>query len=87
MPTNPYFNKTTVKSEQTLVQDLVDESIKIHGIDMVYLPRTLVNVDEILVKTNCQSLKRVSFLRCMLKTLKASRRRRNHDAVWFGDQR
>ena len=47
MAVNPYFNKRTVSSEQTLVQDLVDEAIQIHGIDMVYIPRTLVNEDEL----------------------------------------
>ena len=62
MPTNPYFNKTTVKSEQTLVQDLVDESIKIHGIDMVYLPRTLVNVDEIFGEDKLPKFEKGKFL-------------------------
>ena len=47
MAVNPYFNKRTVSSEQTLVQDLVDEAIQIHGIDMVYIPRTLVNEDQL----------------------------------------
>jgi len=47
MATNQYFNKFKNTPEQNLVQDLVDESIKIHGIDCVYIPRTLVNVDEI----------------------------------------
>ena len=47
MPVNPYFNKRSVSSEQNLVQDLVDEAIQIHGIDMVYIPRTLVNEDEL----------------------------------------
>ena len=47
MATNQYFNKFNNTAEQTLVQDLVDETIKIHGVDMVYVPRTLVNVDEI----------------------------------------
>ena len=47
MAVNPYFNKRTVSSEQNLVQDLVDEAIQIHGIDMVYIPRTLVNEDEL----------------------------------------
>ena len=47
MAVNQYFNKFNNSPEQNLVQDLVDESIKIHGIDCVYIPRTLVNVDEI----------------------------------------
>ena len=40
MATNQYFNKFAFKNEQTLVQDLVDETIKIHGVDMTYIPRS-----------------------------------------------
>ena len=47
MATNPYFNKFKNKAEQTLVQDIVDESIKIHGVDMVYALRSLQNEDEL----------------------------------------
>lgn len=46
MATNPYFRKA-VRSEQDLIDDLSVEVIKIHGFDMVYLPRTLVEKDEI----------------------------------------
>jgi hypothetical protein len=47
MATNPYFNKFKSKPEQQLIDDLVTEAIKIHGIDTVYIPRTLVSEDEI----------------------------------------
>jgi hypothetical protein len=44
MPTSPYFptyyGGTT--GEQGLVQDLVDEQIKLFGTDIYYLPRTLI---------------------------------------------
>jgi hypothetical protein len=46
MATNQYFNKFAARNEQTLVQDLVDEAIKIHGVDMVYIPRTVENTDD-----------------------------------------
>lgn len=46
MATSFYFNKQPF-TEQKLVEDLVVESIKIHGIDLKYLPRTLVNQDQI----------------------------------------
>ena len=52
MATNQYFNKFAAKNEQTLVQDLVDETIKIHGVDMTYIPRTLQNEDEVLGDAN-----------------------------------
>ena len=47
MPLNPYFNNFTYAGEQTLIEDLVIESIKMYGHDMVYCPRTLNNVDSI----------------------------------------
>ena len=46
--TNPYFNKFNYTPEQMLMQDLADESIRIKGIDVYYLPRTLVNEDRLL---------------------------------------
>lgn len=46
MARNPFFNQyTQVASEQTLVEDLIIESIKIYGHDVYYLPRTHVNLD------------------------------------------
>lgn len=46
MVTSLYFNKQP-SSEQDLVEDLVVESIKIHGVDLKYLPRTLIDQDQI----------------------------------------
>ena len=48
MATNQYFNKFAFKNEQTLVQDLVDETIKIHGVDMTYIPRVVDDLDDTL---------------------------------------
>ena len=45
MATNSYFHHQN--NEQDLVEDLTVEAIKIYGKDMVYLPRTLVNKDEL----------------------------------------
>lgn len=46
MAVSYYFNKQP-RNEQSLIEDLVVESIKINGIDIKYLPRTLVNQDQI----------------------------------------
>lgn len=42
MPTNVYFNNfpKNITSEQLLIEDLVIESLKIHGMDVWYMPRT-----------------------------------------------
>lgn len=37
--TNRYFNLYQQKQEQSLVNDLVEEAIKIHSIDAIYIPR------------------------------------------------
>jgi len=47
MPRNVYFSQA-VKSEQNLYEDLIIESLKIYGQDVYYIPRTLVNRDDIL---------------------------------------
>lgn len=47
MPTNHYFNHETVHQEQRLIEDLVIESIKIHGSDMIFIPRSVVHEDKL----------------------------------------
>jgi hypothetical protein len=47
MPRNVYFSQA-VRSEQNLYEDLVIESLKIFGQDVYYIPRSLVNRDNIL---------------------------------------
>lgn len=39
---NPFFTQGS-NGEQNLVQELVDEHIRMHGIEFVYMPRTFVN--------------------------------------------
>lgn len=46
MPTNIYFSQK-VKSEQSLYEDIIIESLKIYGQDVYYLPREIVNEDKI----------------------------------------
>ena len=53
MPTSPYFPSYYggTAGEQSLVQDLVDEQIKLFGTDIYYLPRTLLTdgvLDEVI---------------------------------------
>jgi len=46
MPRNVYFSQA-VRSEQNLYEDLIIESLKIYGQDVYYLPRNIINRDEI----------------------------------------
>lgn len=48
MATNKYFNHTQQKNEQDSFEALVIESIQMNGIDVTYLPRENVAIDEIL---------------------------------------
>jgi hypothetical protein len=47
MAVNPYFRRNNV-GEQNLLESLTTEAIKIHGHDMVYIPRETVTEDKIL---------------------------------------
>lgn len=47
MATNQYFNNYTSAAEQSLINNLIIESIKMYGVDMYYCPRTIVDKDEI----------------------------------------
>jgi hypothetical protein len=47
MPTNLYVNNFENKPEQKLVNDLLEEVIKFHGIDVSWIPRKLISKDEL----------------------------------------
>lgn len=46
MALNPYFNNYDYKPQQDLLEDLVEESIKINGINVYYLPRRFIQLDQ-----------------------------------------
>jgi len=43
---NPYFNKFKNLPEQNFIEDLTIEAIKIHGMEMYYLPREMIRRDD-----------------------------------------
>ena len=47
MPLNPYFLQGST-SEQRLVQDLINEQLRMYGQDIVYLPRKIINKKSII---------------------------------------
>jgi hypothetical protein len=47
MPRNPYFTMGTAP-EQDILEDIIIESINIYGLDMYYIPRSLVAKDDLL---------------------------------------
>jgi hypothetical protein len=48
MAVNLYFDHNYNKSEQSLIEDLTIEAIKMHGMDVVYIPRSSISRDDIL---------------------------------------
>ena len=47
MATNLYFNNYGHQQSQWLIEDLIIESIKIYGMEVYYIPRTIVSEDTI----------------------------------------
>jgi hypothetical protein len=45
--TNLYFNNFAFTQEQNLIENLIIESIRIYGIEVFYLPRTLIKEDNL----------------------------------------
>ena len=49
MALNPFFLQGS-QSEQRLVQELINEQLKIYGVEVVYLPRKIIKKDSILTE-------------------------------------
>lgn len=47
MTTNSYFNNFASTAEQTLIEDLIIESIRMYGMNVFYLPKKINDFDEI----------------------------------------
>ena len=52
MATNPFFRNYDNFFEQNLIDDLVIESIRMYGIDVIYITRSNVGVDTIWNETD-----------------------------------
>ena len=46
MALNPFFLQGS-QSEQRLVQELINEQLRMYGVDVTYIPRKIVNKDTI----------------------------------------
>ncbi len=69
MPTNPYFNHLSSSAEQNLHQDLIIESIKNFGIDVYYMPRTLVNLDNLYGEDTISEFNNAHLIEMYIKTI------------------
>jgi hypothetical protein len=69
MATNPYFNHFQNAPEQNLHQDLIIESIKNFGIDVYYLPRTLVNLDSLYLEDTISEFSNAYLIEMYVKSV------------------
>lgn len=68
MAINNYFKNYSSFSEQKLVDDLVIESIKIHGIDTFYVAREYINEDKILNDVSVSNFNRAFIVEMYVKS-------------------
>lgn len=47
MSINPYFNTSKHQASQNLIEDLTIEAIKMHGLEVYYIPREIVKEDSV----------------------------------------
>lgn len=71
MATNKYFNLYHQKTEQNLIQSLVEETVKIHGIDAVYIPRDNKKIDDIFREDVLASFDDYYFIEVYVKNIDA----------------
>lgn len=71
MATNPYFKQYTQTEQQDLASNLVKEAIKIHGIDMYYLPRDIDSRDSVLGTANQSTFDSIFTIEMMITTIDA----------------
>jgi len=70
MSTNPYFQNKGYKPTQNLFDDLSEESIKINGIDVVYIVKTTDKIDNIFGDNQVGKLKNSFNIEMYLKNAK-----------------
>jgi hypothetical protein len=69
MATNFFFNNYQSSQEQSLLENLIIESIKIYGEDMYYIPRKLNNYNEILGADDQSSYENAYMIEMYIKSI------------------
>jgi hypothetical protein len=69
MPTNVFFNNYQASGEQTLLEDLIIESIRIYGQDMYYVPRRLNSEDTIFNEDDTSSFDTAYLMEFYIKSI------------------
>jgi hypothetical protein len=69
MATNKYFNLYKQRQEQNLLEDLIRESIKIHGIDAIYIPKKHQKIDSVFREDPLASFNDYHHMEMYIKTV------------------
>ena len=69
MATSVFFNNFAASNEQNLLHDLIIESIRIYGEDMVYIPRKLNNYDQMLGADDASSYETAILVELYIKSV------------------
>lgn len=69
MAQNFYFNNFSNSMEQTLIEDLIIESIRVFGVDVWYMPRTLRSVDDLLNEDDLSTFDRAYMIEMYVKNV------------------
>lgn len=69
MPTSPYISWFRSPAEQSLQEDLIVETIKLYGYDIVYMPRSSVRKHDIFAEDILQSYKLGLTIECYIQNI------------------
>lgn len=69
MAQNFYFSNFSNSMEQTLIEDLIIESIRVFGVDVWYMPRTLRAVDDLLNEDDLSTFDRAYMIEMYVKNV------------------
>lgn len=69
MAVNYYFNNFENSSEQSLIEDLIIESIRIYGHDVFYIKRTLDSLDDLLNEDDTSTFKEAYMVEMYIKNV------------------
>jgi len=68
MPTKHWFRNNDSKAEQKLIDDLIYEAVQIYGVDILYVRRKSLNVDNIIVDEKMGSFDAAFPCECYVKS-------------------
>ena len=66
---NFYFETSGNRGEQRLIEDLIIESIRIYGIDLWYMPRTVGALDDVLNEDNRPVIDKALLIECYVRSV------------------